>query len=266
MEAIVILKSIILGIVEGLTEFIPVSSTAHLILASKISDFSYVQNGVFEIVIQLGAIMAVCVFYYKKLFSVATNFFIDKSSRRFVYNISLAFLPSVFIGALLYETIKTVFFSLEYISLALILGGIAIILVERSGIKPKFNKIEELSISKSIYIGLFQILSMIPGVSRSGATIIGSLILKVERKTATEFSFFLAIPTIFGAVTYDLYQNWSILNMQNIQVILIGFVSAFISSLFVIKWLINFVSNNNFIIFAYYRIFVGLVIFLVIIY
>ncbi len=259
MEAIIILKTIILGIVEGLTEFIPVSSTSHLILASKISDFSYVQNGVFEIVIQFGAIMAVCVFYYKKLCCTAISFFNNKSSRNFVYNISLAFLPSVFFGVLLYDVIKNVFFSLEYIAFALILGGIAIILVERSDIKAKFDKIEVLPRSKSLFIGLFQVISIIPGVSRSGATIIGSLLLKLDRKTATEFSFFLAIPTIFGAVVYDLYQNWHVLSIANIKIILVGFISAFISSLFVIKWLINFVSHNNFMIFAYYRIIIGLV-------
>jgi undecaprenyl-diphosphatase len=260
MNITIILKSILLGIIEGLTEFIPVSSTAHLIIAAKIVDFSYISNNVFEIIIQLGAIMAICTFYHKKLISTACGFYKDKTSRDFTYNILLAFLPSVIFGVLFYSMIKTVFFSLEYIAFALIIGGIIIILVEKSKIKPKINNIDKLSKSKAISIGLFQVISMIPGVSRSGATIIGGLLLKLDRKTATEFSFFLAIPTIFAATTYDIYKNISILNIENFIIILIGFVSAFISSLFIIKWLLNFVSKNNFMIFAYYRIILGLII------
>lgn len=260
MELSILLKAIIIGIIEGLTEFIPVSSTAHLILASKISDFSYVQNGVFEIVIQLGAILAICLLYFKKLSNTALTFFSDKKSRKFTYNIALAFFPSVFFGIFFYDLIKTVFFSLEYIAFALILGGFAIIFIEKANIKPKFDSITNLPQSKSLFIGLFQVMSMIPGVSRSGATIMGSLILKLDRKTATEFSFFLAIPTIFGAVIYDIYKNFHVLTAQSLEIIVIGFVASFISSLFVIKWLINFVSHNNFMIFAYYRIIIGSII------
>ncbi len=262
MELSIFLKAVIIGIIEGLTEFIPVSSTAHLIIASKLSDFSYVNNGVFEIVIQLGAILAICVFYYKKLYTTTITFFTDKSSRRFFYNISLAFFPSVFFGVFFYNIIKTVFFSLEYISFALILGGIAIIFIEKANIKPKFDKIENLPKSKSLFIGLFQIIAMIPGVSRSGATIMGSLLLKLDRKTATEFSFFLAIPTIFGATIYDIYKNLNVLNTNSIEIISVGFVASFVSSLLVIKWLINFISHNSFIMFAYYRIIIGLIILL----
>ncbi len=148
------------------------------------------------------------------------------------------------------KSLKPYFFSLDFIAFALVIGGIIIILVEKSNIKPKFHDINKLSKKRSLLIGLFQVIAMIPGVSRSGATIIGGLILKLDRKAATEFSFFLAIPTIFAATIYDLYKNISILSNDNLLIIFIGFISAFFASLFVIKWLLNFVSKNNFLIFC----------------
>ena len=264
MELLIILKAIFLGIIEGLTEFIPVSSTAHLIIATKIIDFSYVKNSVFEIAIQLGGIMAICVIYREKLFSTVKNIFSQKTAQNFTLNLIIAFLPSVIFGVLIYDIIKAIFFSVKYIAFAMIIGGFIILIVENLKIKPQISDINKVSKLKALFIGLFQVISMIPGVSRSGATIIGSLVLKLDRKTATEFSFFLAIPTIFSAVIYDLYKNRSVLDSQNIEIILVGFISAFISSIFVIKWLINFVSHNNFLIFAYYRIFIGLLILFII--
>ena len=257
MSFLVIFKAIFIGIIEGLTEFLPISSTAHLLITSEIINFKTVKNNVFEIFIQLGAIMAVCIFYRQKLLATTIGFFQEKSSRLFIFNILAAFLPSVIFGVLFYEIIKNIFFSLEYIAFALIIGGIIIIIVEKSKIKEKCSNVEDLSLARSLSIGLFQVLAMIPGVSRSGATIIGSMILGVNRKAATEFSFFLAIPTMFAAVIYDLYKNWQVLDIDNIQIILIGFFSAFISALLVIKWLLNFISNHNFMIFAYYRIILG---------
>lgn len=264
MEIAIILKSILIGIIEGLTEFIPVSSTAHLIMASMLTDFNYVENGVFEIVIQLGAILAICLLYRQKLFHTATCFFKEKSSRKFVYNISLAFFPSVFFGIFFYQIIKTVFFSLEYIAFALILGGIAIILIEKAKIHHKYESIESLPPAKALFVGLFQAIAIIPGVSRSGATIMGGLLLKLDRKTATEFSFFLAIPTIFGASFYDIYKNYHVLSTSSLEIIAIGFAASFVSALFVIKWLIHYVSNNNFLPFAYYRIILGSIILFII--
>jgi undecaprenyl-diphosphatase len=261
---IIAFKAVILGILEGLTEFIPVSSTAHLLLASQIINFSAVKNGVFEIVIQLGAILAVCVFYRKKIFDVIFTIHQKKSSRDFGINILLSFIPSVIAGVTLYKFIKTTFSTPQVIACALIIGGIIIILVERSNIKAKYHEIEKISKLQSFYIGLFQIFALIPGVSRSGATIIGSLILKVDRKVATEFSFFLAIPTIFGAVAYDLYKNYQSLDLANFEIIAIGFITAFVSSLITIKWFLNFVSNNNFLPFAYYRIILGILIWIII--
>jgi undecaprenyl-diphosphatase len=256
---ILIIKAILLGIVEGITEFIPVSSTAHLLLASKLIDFSSIKNGVFEVVIQVGAICAVCVLYRKKLFDAVVNFYHQKSSRDFIFNIIIAFIPAVIFGLLLYSIIKLVFFSPAVIAWALIIGGIAIIIIEKSNLKPKCYKIDQISKLQALYIGLFQVLAMVPGVSRSGATIMGGLILKLDRKTATEFSFFLSIPTIFAASIYDFYKNYESLEFNDLGLIFIGFLSAFISSIILIKWFINFISKHNFMAFAYYRIIAGLV-------
>jgi undecaprenyl-diphosphatase len=262
MDFTAILKSIFLGIVEGLTEFIPVSSTAHLLLSSQFIDFSYIENGVFEIFIQLGAILAICVFYHKKIWQVMSGFFNNKSSQNFSFNIIIAFLPAAIFGLLFYKILKILFFNPISIALALIIGGIIIIAVERLNIKPKFEEIEELSKWQSLKIGLFQVVAMIPGVSRSGATIIGGLLLKLDRKTATEFSFFLAIPTIFAASIFELYKNYHLLDGSKIGLLTIGFIASFFSALIVIKWFINFVSHNSFKIFAYYRIALGIIIIL----
>lgn len=262
LETIVVIKAILLGILEGLTEFIPVSSTAHLLVASWLIDFSYVKNGVFEISIQLGAIFAVAILYFKKISKVALTFHKKESSRNFVFNIAIAFIPAALIGATLHDFIKEVLFSPYVIASALIIGGLVIIAVEKTYIRSIYHEVEKLPKFIALVIGIFQSLAVIPGVSRSGATIIGSLILRLDRKLATEFSFFLAIPTIFGATVYDIYKNYEFLNSSNFKIIFIGFLSALFSSLIVIKWLLNFVSNHNFIIFAYYRIIIGLSIFI----
>ncbi|MFT6105896.1 MAG: undecaprenyl-diphosphatase [Rickettsiales bacterium] len=262
MDLTIIFKAIFLGIIEGLTEFIPVSSTAHLLLSAQFIDFSYIKNDVFEIVIQIGAILAVCVFYRKKIFNIVSGIFHKKSSQDFSLNILIAFLPSVIFGLCFYKIIKEMFFNPTSIAIALIVGGIAILIVERMQIKPQYLQIENLSKWQSFKIGLFQIIAMIPGVSRSGATIIGGLLLKLDRKTSTEFSFFLAIPTIFAASIFDFYKNYESLNGSELKIILIGFLAAFFSSLIIIKWFINFVSNHNFAVFAYYRIILGTIIIL----
>jgi undecaprenyl-diphosphatase len=264
MDLTIIFKAIFLGIIEGLTEFIPVSSTAHLLLSAKFIDFTYIKNDVFEITIQIGAILAVCVFYHKKIFKIISGIFHKKSSQDFSLNIIIAFLPSAIFGLFFYKIIKTMFFNPLSIAIALIVGGIAILIVEKMKIKPQCLQIDDLSKWQSLKIGLFQILAMIPGVSRSGATIIGGLILKLDRKTSTEFSFFLAIPTIIAASIFDLYKNYQSLSNSELHIILIGFLAAFFSSLIIIKWLINFVSTHSFAVFAYYRIFLGTIIILAI--
>ena len=259
MDIAVIFKAIILGIVEGLTEFLPISSTAHLIITSKIINFSDIENNIFEIAIQLGAILAVMFLYRAKIIKIITTLPSNKDSQKFTLNIICAFIPTAIIGFLLYPIIKTHFFSLKVISISLIIGGIAILIIEKKKIKPKFNKIEEVNIKNSILLGLLQSLAVIPGVSRAGATIIGGLLIGMKRNIATEISFFLAIPTIFAATIYDLYKNYDLLNLDHLFIISIGFMSAFFSSIIVIKLFINFISKNNFTIFAYYRIVVGLI-------
>ena len=258
IETILVIKAILLGILEGLTEFIPVSSTAHLLIASWLIDFSYIKNGVFEISIQLGAIFAVCIFYFKKISNVVLTLHKKKSSRNFAFNITLAFIPAALIGGIFYDFIKEVLFSPYVIAWALIIGGFVIIAIEKTYIRAIYHEIEKLPKIISFAIGIFQSLAVVPGVSRSGSTIIGSLILKLDRKLATEFSFFLAIPTIFGATICDIYKNYEFLDSSNFGIIFIGFLAALFSSLVVIKWLLNFISNHNFIIFAYYRIIAGL--------
>ncbi len=252
-------KAALLGIVEGLTEFIPVSSTAHLLLTSQLVDFTTIKNNLFEIVIQLGAILAICVIYRGKIFDLLIHFK-EKSQQKFILNLALAFLPAALIGLAFHGLIKAFLFNNLTIALALILGGIVMILVER---KPRSSAVEELNNITPLtafYVGLFQCLAMIPGVSRSGATIIGGLLLGLNRKIAAEFSFFLAIPTIAAASIYDLYKSSIDLTNTDLEIIFVGLLASFLSALFVVKWFINFVSKNNFVPFGFYRIVVGILV------
>lgn len=251
------LQAMYLGILEGLTEFLPVSSTGHLILFVDLLGFKGPPGHVFEIVIQLGAIFAICWLYRKKIWEVTTGFFSKSEDRYFAYTILLGFLPAMVLGATLHDFIKRVLFSPMVVSVMLVVGGVIIIIIERMNIKPKYKSIESMPLRTAFYVGVAQCLAMIPGTSRSGATIMGALCLKVDRKTATEFSFFLAIPTMLGATVYDLYKNMAILSFDNSQVIIVGFIAAFISALLVVKQLIKFISTHGFMPFAYYRIVIG---------
>lgn len=259
-----LLKALVLGIVEGLTEFIPVSSTAHLLLTSYLLDFQSIKNNVFEIAIQVGAVFAILIIYRQKIFSVIFNIN-QKNNQKFVANIFFAFIPAVIFGMLFYEIIKQVFFSNLVIAISLILGGIVLILVDRKPRKSTIESVEEITLKKSIFVGCFQIIAMIPGVSRSGATIIGSLLFGFNRKTAAEFSFFLAIPTIAAATVYDIYKNYSSLNLNDGLLLLLGTLSAFISSMLVVKWLLSYITKHNFVIFGIYRIIIGIAILIFII-
>lgn len=256
-------KAVFLGIVEGLTEFIPVSSTAHLLISSYLIDFQTIKNGLFEIVIQFGAILAICVIYRQKIFSVICNLH-QQNQQKFSINLALAFLPAAIIGALLHGFIKEYLFSNLVIAISLIIGGIIMIIIDiiidRKPRKSEVSEVDNIKPLTAFNIGLCQCLAMIPGVSRSGATIIGGLLLGLNRKSATEFSFFLAIPTIAAASAYDLFKNSSELTGTNIELIIAGLLSAFFSAILVIKWFINFVSKHNFVSFGIYRIVVGVVI------
>jgi undecaprenyl-diphosphatase len=259
MDIITLLQAALLGMVEGLTEFIPVSSTGHLILLIDILGFKSPPGKTFEIVIQLGAILAICWLYRQKIIAVVLGLASEKSAQKFAINIILAFLPAAIIGVLFHGFIKSVLFSPYVVSISLVLGGVAILLIEKNLRKAKYNSVDEISWKTALCIGLAQSVAMIPGVSRSGATIMGSLLLGVDRKAATEFSFFLAIPTMLAATVYDIYKNINELSFDNAQIIAVGFIAAFLSALVVVKHLIAFVSNNGFKYFAYYRIAVGVV-------
>ncbi len=252
------LDAVLLGLLEGLTEFIPVSSTGHLILLGEMLGFKGQAEDLFKVVIQLGAILAILLVYFGKLWGVLRGLTQGNGeSYRFTAAILLAFLPAAVIGALAHSYIKSVLFNPTVVSVALIVGGIAILAAERLVPRPQHFAVEAFPPKLSLAIGFAQCLAMIPGVSRSGATIIGALLMGVERKAAAEFSFFVAIPTMLGAATYDLYKNRAVLEVGNIGLIAIGFAVAFLSALLVVRWLVNFVGRHGFAPFAWYRIALG---------
>lgn len=246
-----------LGFVEGLTEFIPVSSTGHLILLIDLLHFQAPPGKVFEIAIQLGAILAICVLYWRRLLHVGLNIFSDRESQRFATNILLGFLPAMVIGVIAHDFIKNVLFSPWVVSFMLVLGGVAILLIERWRPEPRVRHVSAITPGLALKVGFCQTVAMIPGVSRSGATIMGALLLGVGRQAATEFSFFLAIPTMLAATVYDLWSNIGRLNGGDFSLIAVGFLSAFLAALVVVRTLVAFVSRNGFTPFAYYRIIVG---------
>ena len=257
METTIWLQVLLLGALEGLTEFIPVSSTGHLILMQAVLGFEGPPGRVFEIAIQLGAILAVVLLYFGRLWGVLLGLPRDPAARHFAIAVLLAFLPAAVVGALAHGFIKTVLFSPWVVAVSLILGGIAILLIERARPNPVIHSVEQLPLSRALAIGAIQCLAMIPGVSRSGATIMGALLLGVDRRTAAEFSFFLAIPTMFGAVVYDLYKNRDTLTLDAGLIIAVGFAAAFLTALLVVRALIGFVARHGFAPFAWYRIALG---------
>jgi undecaprenyl-diphosphatase len=257
MFSAVYASAILLGIVEGFTEFLPISSTGHLILADRLLGVGGPESKLFDIVIQLGAILAVCWVYRERLYHAVAGMVTDTLSRRFVANIVIAFLPAAVAGVLLHRFIKDVLFSAWVVAISFIVGGFLILVIERIRPRPRVHDIEAMSLGTALAIGCCQVLAMIPGVSRAGATIMGALMLRVDRPAATEFSFFLAIPTMLGATVYDLYKNRAILSFDGAMLIAIGFVVAFIAALFVVRRLVDFVSRHGFGVFAWYRIVAG---------
>lgn len=262
MDLLLLLKALILGVVEGLTEFLPISSTGHLIIVGDFLDFNDEKGKVFEIVIQLGAILAVCWEFRRKIYTVAVGLADDEASRRFVKNIAIAFLPAVVFGLLFHKIIKTYLFNPFTVAIALVVGGLIILLIERRAIAPRIHHVDDLRWHDALKIGLAQSIAIFPGVSRSGATIMGGLLLGLSRTTATEFSFFLAIPTMFAATVYDVYKNWHLLHAADIPMFGVGFIAAFISAFFAVKALLYYVANHTFTPFAWYRIVLGTIIML----
>lgn len=259
----VLLVAVLLGAVEGLTEFLPVSSTGHLILLVDLLGFRGPPGRVFEIFIQLGAIAAICWVYRQKFLRVLFGLARDPESQRFAANILIAVIPAILIGAVALDFIKAHLFSPWTVSFALIVGGFAILWIERHHPPARITTTEQVSLGVAFKIGLCQVVAMFPGVSRSGATIMGAMLLGVGRAAATEFSFFLAVPTMVAATGYDLLQNWSELTVDDALILAIGFFSAFVTAMLVVRTLIAFVSKRGFAPFAWYRIGVGSVMLLI---
>src|SRR5687768_16518819 len=256
------LTAILLGIVEGLTEFVPVSSTGHLILASELFGYDADEWALFNVVIQLGAILAVVVQYWRTFWTAGIGIFkLDAASLRFARNILVAFLPSAILAVIFKDGIETLLGSADVVGWALILGGIAILGIERVAKQGPYAPVSDIPLSKVIGVGLAQCVSMIPGISRSGATIMGALAMGIERRTAAEFSFFLAVPTMLGASTLELTDNWA--NLATVggvgwTQIAVGFVVSFVVALAVIRVFVAYVSRAGFAPFAWYRIVAGM--------
>ena len=270
------IRAIILGIVEGFTEFLPISSTGHLILVNQFISFDKEFTLLFDIVIQLGAILAVLIYFRKNLWPFKYNknpdgmavedprcqqgWHRDKETLNIWYKTVIGVLPAIILGALFAGIIENKLFNPWTVAIALLIGGMIILVIERKSTLPKITSISELSFKTAFLIGLFQCLSMIPGTSRSAATIIGAMVLGASRVVATEFSFFLAIPTMIAASAYSLLKFNAVLNASQIFVLSVGFIVSFVVALASIKFLINYVQKNNFKIFGYYRIILGIII------
>jgi undecaprenyl-diphosphatase len=249
-------EAVILGIVEGLTEFLPVSSTGHLLLMGHFLGFE--SNGkTFEVLIQLGAILAILSVYAGKLWRIATALPSDPEARRFVLGVLVAFLPAMVLGALLHGIIKTYLFNPYLVCYMLIAGGFVLLAVDGMVLNPRYKNPYVFPLPMYGKIGLFQCLAMVPGVSRSGATIVGAMLMGADKRSAAEFSFFLAMPTMAGAFAYDLLQNYSVLTANDATLIVLGFLSAFVVGFLVVRLLLDFVSRRGFALFGWWRIVVG---------
>ena len=249
--------AVILGLVEGLTEFIPVSSTGHLLLTKQGLGLEDAKWDTFIVMIQLGAILAVVALYFRRLWDVFIRLPSDPQARRFAWTVLLAFLPSALLGVLFHDFIKETLFNTRIVCIMLIVGGFALLALERWAPKPREDDAMSFSLKTALGVGLFQVLSIIPGVSRSGATIVGGLLLGVEKRAAAEFSFFLAIPTMVGAFVLDGWESRDMLTGDFLGILAVGFVVSFVSGAFVVKTMLDFVSRHGFAPFAWWRIVIG---------
>jgi undecaprenyl-diphosphatase len=254
------IAAVILGLVEGLTEFIPVSSTGHLLLTKKLLGLPSGFWDTFSVMIQLGAIMAVVVIYFQRLWGVLISLPSDPKSRWFAASVLISVLPSMAIAFVAHDFIKTVLFeSVVLICVMLIVGGIVLLVVDRWAPEPKEDDAMQLSWKRSLGVGLCQCLAMIPGVSRSGATIVGGVLIGVDRRAAAEFSFFMAIPTMVGAFVLDFWENRDVLTGENLEIIAIGFVVSFLSGLVVVKTMLDFINRYGLAPYGWWRIVVGVI-------
>jgi undecaprenyl-diphosphatase len=253
-----LLKAFFLGVVEGLTEFLPVSSTGHLLLVQRFFGFDDEDFGkTFAVLIQFGAILALLSIYFSRIWNIARKMFTDPAARRFVLGLLLSFLPAAVVGALAHDFIKSVLFNAWIVCFTLIVGGAILLWVDQMNLNTRYHDATHFSLPMYFIIGLAQCLSMIPGVSRAGATIVSAMLLGADRRSAAEFSFWLAMPTMAGAFTYDLYKSHGQLSMNNAVIIAFGFVVSFICAWIVVKSFLNYVQRHGFALFAWWRVIVG---------
>lgn len=269
MDILLAFKAVIMGIVEGLTEFLPISSTGHLILAGNIINFSSAsftkeKIDMFEVVIQAGSILAVCWEYRVRILHVITSMFSDRLSQKLVANLIVGFIPAAIVGFFFHAHIQQVLFYPVPVAMALVIGGLVMMWVERRNRAHKsiirVETIDDMSYLDAFKVGCAQIFALIPGTSRSGSTIIGGMIFGLSRKAATEFSFFLAIPTLFAATLYSFYKKHDVIVSDDVSILSIGCISAFISAFICVRWLLRYISTHDFMVFAWYRIIFGIVV------
>ena len=256
MNTALALKAALLGFIEGLTEFLPVSSTGHLILFGHYLNFHSPGHS-FEVLIQLGAILAILSVYSMKLLALAKGAFTDRRSQMFILAVLVAFLPAMVIGYFARDFIKGVLFNPFVVCISLIAGGLVLLVVDETKFERKVDDVMDISLPMALKIGAFQCLAMIPGVSRSGATIVGAMLMGAEKRVAAEFSFFLAMPTMAGAFAFDLLKSYKTLAFDDVMAVVIGFVFAFLTGLVVVRGFLGFVSKHGFTPFAWWRIIVG---------
>lgn len=260
MDLALLFKALILGVVEGLTEFLPVSSTGHLILASDLLDFNDEKGKVFEIVIQTGAMLAIIWEYRAKFAGVVAGIKCDRQARQFVMNLVIAFMPAAVLGLAFGSYIKAALFKPVPVAIAFIVGGFVILWAERREHRITVQSVDDMRWTEALKVGCAQAFALIPGTSRSGATIIGGLLFGLSRRAATEFSFFLAVPTLIAAGAYDFYKNRALFDAGDIGVFTAGTVASFVSAFLCVRWLLRYIASHDFTVFAWYRIAFGIVV------
>jgi len=258
MDWILLGKALILGIVEGLTEFLPISSTGHLILVGDLLDFNDEKGKMFEIMIQCGAILAVCWEYRAKFIGVLAGLTSQPAARRFVLNLFVAFLPAAILGLLFGKQIKAVLFKPIPVAIAFIVGALVILWAERRDHRVTVQTVDDMRWTDALKVGIAQAFALIPGTSRAGATIIGGMLFGLSRRAATEFSFFLAVPVLFAASAYEFVKNRALFDRHDLGLFGVGFIAAFISAFLCVRWLLRYISSHDFTVFAWYRIVFGL--------
>jgi undecaprenyl-diphosphatase len=263
MDSALLIKAIIMGIVEGLTEFLPVSSTGHLILAGSLLNFTSEKARVFDIAIQTGAILAVVLVYWARLRDVALGLGSSARARRFALNVVVGFLPAAVIGLAVGKLVQQHLFTPTVVATSFIAGALVILWAERRPTSTvRLHSVDDMTPWDALKVGVLQCCALVPGVSRSGATIIGGMLLGLSRNVATEFSFFLAIPTLIGAGVYSLYKERALLSAADVPLFAVGFVVSFLSAWVCVRWLLRYVATHNFVPFAWYRIAFGIVVLL----